>query len=208
MITGITFDNGSIFFRNRFVRTRGFLKERRSQQISYRGAFGTQISGGWLSNFLTVNIKNTANTNVLFWNDRLYALWEGGLPHSLDPASLTTIGESRWKGALGPKQPFSAHPKIDPKTGNLISFSTLMGLSDTSFAIYEIDRESNFIKSRKITVPGFAFAHDIGVTENYYLLFKYPMEIDLLTFVLGLKGSAQCIKYREDLPTELYVIPR
>lgn len=169
------------------MRTRAFLKERRAQQILYRGAFGTQIPGGWLSNILNVNVKNVANTNVLYWNDRLYSLWEGGLPHRLEADSLSTVGESRWKGALGPKQPFSAHPKVDPVSGNLISFSTLMGLSDTSFAIFEIDDKSNFIKSRKITIPGFAFAHDIGVTENYYLLFKYPMEIDLLTFVLGLK---------------------
>jgi all-trans-8'-apo-beta-carotenal 15,15'-oxygenase len=65
------------------VRTTGFVSERKANKILYRGAFGTQKKGGALANIFDTNIKNVANTNALFWANRLFALWEGGLPHRL-----------------------------------------------------------------------------------------------------------------------------
>jgi carotenoid cleavage dioxygenase-like enzyme len=45
-----------------------------------------------------------ANTNVVYWGDRLLALWEGGLPHVIDPVTLQTEGTSRIRGVLGPNE--------------------------------------------------------------------------------------------------------
>jgi all-trans-8'-apo-beta-carotenal 15,15'-oxygenase len=50
MICAIAFDNGRAHFRNRFVRTEGFLREQKEGKILYRGVFGTQKPGGWLAN--------------------------------------------------------------------------------------------------------------------------------------------------------------
>lgn len=83
LMCAITIDNGQAVFRNRFVRTKGFLRERRERKIMYRGAFGTQRKGGALFNMFDTKIKNVANTNALYWGGRLLALWEGGLPHRM-----------------------------------------------------------------------------------------------------------------------------
>ena len=45
MLTAITIKNSSAIFRNRFIRTKGYLKEKRTKRISYRGTFGTKKSG-------------------------------------------------------------------------------------------------------------------------------------------------------------------
>ena len=83
LMCAITVCEGKAVFRNRFVRTKGFVRERKAGKILYRGAFGTQRSGGAFFNMFDVNIKNVANTNALYWGGRLLALWEGGLPHRL-----------------------------------------------------------------------------------------------------------------------------
>lgn len=72
----------------------GFKLEQRTGKIEYRGMFGTQKSGGMLGNMFDLKRKNVANTNVLYWGKKLVALWEGGLPHLLDPMTLQTIDES------------------------------------------------------------------------------------------------------------------
>ena len=76
LMCAITIENGKAIFRNRFVRTKGFLGEKRARKILYRGAFGTQRSGGAFANIFDTKIKNVANTNALYWAGRLFALWE------------------------------------------------------------------------------------------------------------------------------------
>ena len=65
MVSAITFQDGRAYFRNRFVRTRGFLREQKAGKPLYRGVFGTQKPGGWLNNAFDLRIKNIANTNII-----------------------------------------------------------------------------------------------------------------------------------------------
>ncbi|MBD3558389.1 carotenoid oxygenase family protein, partial [Planktothrix sp. FACHB-1355] len=48
MICSIAFQNGRAYFRNRYVRTQGFVEEEKAGKFLYRGVFGTQKPGGWL----------------------------------------------------------------------------------------------------------------------------------------------------------------
>lgn len=50
--------------------------ERMFGRILYRTTFGTQRWGGPFTNAFDLKLKNPANTNVLVWGDRLFALWE------------------------------------------------------------------------------------------------------------------------------------
>lgn len=92
-----------------------------------RGMFGTVKSGGILKNAFDLRKKNVANTNILYWGQKLVALWEGGLPHSMDPISLETIGESTLGGVLGRGETLTAHPRYDPVKARQIFFSADVG---------------------------------------------------------------------------------
>ena len=76
MICRISFQNGKAHFMNRFVRTEAYLAEQAAGKFLYRGVFGTQKAGGWMSNMFDVNLKNIANTQVVYWGGKLLALWE------------------------------------------------------------------------------------------------------------------------------------
>jgi all-trans-8'-apo-beta-carotenal 15,15'-oxygenase len=53
-----------------FVETENFRDEEEKDQILYRNVFGTQPQAWW-KNVANVNLKNTANTNILHWGRRL-----------------------------------------------------------------------------------------------------------------------------------------
>jgi all-trans-8'-apo-beta-carotenal 15,15'-oxygenase len=66
LVTAFTFPgDGRVHFRDRFVRTEGYLKEQAANKMIYRGVFGTQRPGGWLNNAFDLRLKNIANTNII-----------------------------------------------------------------------------------------------------------------------------------------------
>jgi all-trans-8'-apo-beta-carotenal 15,15'-oxygenase len=146
MITALTCHNGKALFRNRFVQTSGFKKESKYRRILERG-FGTQIPGGFFANFLQINFKNVANTNAIYWYGRLLALWEGGLPHLIEPDSLRTVGKYVFKGSVGKDATVTAHPRYDANTDRLIFFSSIRG-QKTTVSVHEYDRNMDIVQSR------------------------------------------------------------
>lgn len=208
MVVAITFSNGKALFRNRFVRTKGYVTERKKRRICFRGAFGTQIPGGFLSNFLKIGSKNCANTNVIYHGSKLLALWEAGLPHRLEPDSLRTVGKYTYKGLLENNEAFTAHPKLDPHTGHLVAFSRKLASQKNPFLVHEFDSDGNLLQTVETPITGFAFMHDFAVTENYYVFVKCPLDFEPLPYVLGLKSAGQCIKFLENEKSVLYLVPR
>ena len=130
---------GRIHFRNRYVRTEGYVQEQAAKKLIYRGVFGTQRPGGWLNNIFDIRLKNIANTNIIYWGKKLLALWEAAEPHRLEPKTLDTLGLDFLDGLLKPGDAFSAHPRIDPccemDNGEpcLVNFAVKSGLSSQIF---------------------------------------------------------------------------
>ena len=63
--------------------------------------------------------KWSGNVNVIGHGGRILALPEVGLPWELD-GDLNTVGQYDFGGALASNM--TAHPKIDPVTGELVFF--------------------------------------------------------------------------------------
>ncbi len=213
MISKITFTNGRAHFRNRFIRTEAYLEEQKAGKILYRGVFGTQKPGGWLSNIFDFKLKNIANTNVIYWGGKLLALWEAAEPHVLDPVTLETLGKEYFNGVLSSGEAFGAHPHLDPAcamdNGNpcMVDFSIKPGLS-TTITVFELDTTGKIIRKHAHSVPGFCFIHDFVITENYCIFFQNPVAFNPIPFALGIRGAGECIKFQPNQPTKAIVISR
>lgn len=205
MICRVAFSNGRAHFCNRFVRTQAYVEEQAAGKILYRGVFGTQKPGGWLANAFDLKRKNIANTNVIYWGDKLLALWEAAEPHQLDPQTLETLGKYYLDGVLHNGDAFAAHPRIDGET--LVNFAIKPGLS-TTITIYELDSSGKVVQRHAHSVPGFAFIHDFAITPNYCLFFQNPVSFNPLPFVFGVRGAGECVQFQPDQPTKILVIPR
>ncbi len=213
MVSAIAFQNGRAHFRNRFVRTEGFVAEQQAQKILYRGVFGTQKPGGLLANAFDLRRKNIANTNVLYWGGKLLAMWEAAAPHRLDPGTLETLGLDDLDGGLKPGEAFAAHPWIDPASEQdsgapcLVNFSITPGLS-TKITVYELSAEGTIQRRYSHAVPGFAFIHDFAITPHYSVFFQNPVTFNPLPFLIGQKGAGECITFRPEQPTQAVIIDR
>ena len=210
MINAIAFKDGKAFYRNKFVRTEGYLAEQKSGKPEYRGVFGTQKPGGWLANAFDLRLKNIANTHVVYWGGKLLALWEAAEPHRLDPQTLETMGIDYLDGLLKEGDAFAAHPKFDPDcegTARMVNFGVKTGLSST-ISLYEFTPDGALAHQHKHSVPGFAFLHDFAITPNYCIFVQNPVSFNPLPFVAGFKGAAECIQFNSKQPTKIVLIPR
>jgi len=208
MVIAAQFKDGKVLFRNRFVRTEGYCKERNAKGLLYRNTFGSQRKGGFLANAFDTKFKNVANTNVLYRGDALYALWEGGLPHRLEPDSLATVCEDNL-GVLAQDEALTAHPRFDSATGRTVAFTcTARSPRRSSMRVYEFDGDMGVHSTRDFDVEGFPFFHDFVVTSNYYIFELAPTTFNPLPFLFGFKGPANCIGFDGSKPSKIMLVPR
>ena len=213
MISSFTFQNGKAYFRNRYVRTEAYVAEQEEGKILYRGVFGTQKPGGWLNNAFDFRLKNIANTNVIYWGDKLLVLWEAAEPHRLNPKTLETIGIDYLDGILQSGDSFAAHPWIDPscKLDNgapcLVNFSIEPGLS-SKITLFEFNPDGKLLRRHSHSVPGFSFIHDFAITPNYAIFCQNPVSFNPLPFLFGFRGAGECVEFQPNKPTKIILIPR
>jgi len=215
LVAAFSFVDGRCFYRSRFVRTAGYLAERRAGRLLFRGVFGTQRPGGWLANALDLRLKNVANTNVVHWANRLLALWEAAEPHRLDPRTLDTYGVDRLGGLLRDGEPFAAHPHIDPfchwdgGAPCLVTFGVKPRFDGTSvLKIYEIGPDGLARRTQELEIDGFAFLHDMAITPNYCVFFQNPLRYDPLPYLFGRQSAAQGLRSLPGQATSVLVVPR
>ncbi|KAH8594123.1 carotenoid oxygenase [Bisporella sp. PMI_857] len=124
-------------------------------------------------------IRTAANTNVVFWRGMLLALKEDGPPFAMDPQTLETIGRYDFEGqVLSPT--FTAHPKVDPKTGELICFGYEAGGNgnDASkdIVVYTIAPDGEKKEETWYKAPFCGIIHDCAITENYIVFPMTPLK--------------------------------
>ena len=160
---------GKVSHRGRFVVTQKFAEESAAGQFLYP-AFGTHIARrGAKGN----DSMNAANTNLLPFQGRLYALWEGGSATEVDPVTLATVGLKTWSEELK-SMPFSAHPKIDPD-GGMWNFGALPGAD--KLVIYRIGANGQMQSHSVIDVPQLAMVHDFVVSAKHLIFLVPPYDM-------------------------------
>jgi all-trans-8'-apo-beta-carotenal 15,15'-oxygenase len=160
---------GKVAHQGRFVETRKFVDESAAGRFLYP-AFGTHIAR---RGFRDNDSLNAANTNLLPFNGKLYALWEGGSATEVDPDTLATLGIKTWRDDLK-AMPFSAHPKIAPD-GTLWNFGALPGSG--RLALYRIGRDGAVLQAGVVEVPQLALLHDFAVSERHLVFVVPPYDI-------------------------------
>ncbi|MCJ8276586.1 MAG: carotenoid oxygenase family protein, partial [Bdellovibrionales bacterium] len=216
MISRFEFFNGEVKYANKYVKTKEFAEEEAAQKMLYR-AFGTNKPGGFFKNFFNTKFKNASNTNVIHHGGKLLSLWEGGWPHEIDFNSLNTLSRFSYQGRLknpfgfmdkkiNPQLPFSAHPKVDPKTGRLYNFGTAFGVKNR-IIVYSVNPEGQLDSLRSIELDHLSFIHDFVITsESKMIFFCTPVSFDRTSMITGQLSPANGIKGDPSVPTKIIVL--
>jgi carotenoid cleavage dioxygenase-like enzyme len=168
MIHAFTLRDGRACYRNRWVRTDKWVAEHAVGR-SLVGLFGGASDPG-------VRVPNTgvANTNIVWHAGRLLALEEAHLPFEIDPATLATRGVQSFGGGL--EGPFTAHPKIDPVTGEMIFFGYSANGPFTPGMTYgTIGADGRVGRVERFEAPYSSMVHDFAVTGRHVLFPILPL---------------------------------
>jgi all-trans-8'-apo-beta-carotenal 15,15'-oxygenase len=201
-ILAIHFAAGQARGTYRYVQTAGYVAESQADRLLYSN-YGLRAPG---AAGMRRGVKNAANTSVLALPDRLLALWEGGAPHALDLEDLTTVGLTDL-GTGNFKMPYSAHPKVDPQTGEIFNFGVAIG-AKTALQIYQSDRTGRVVKSRSIPLGSVPLIHDFALAGQYLVFCMAPVRIQLLPILLNQKSFSEAMVWRPHLGTQILVIDR
>ena len=191
--------NGGVRYRNRWVRTGKWQAERRERRSlvnpfnplqNDRAARGMQDDG-------------LANTNIVWHAGKLLALEEAHPPFEIDPETLDSIGAWRFDDHL--EGPMTAHPKLDPITGEMLFFGYMAsGIFSKQVSYQTVDAAGTLTRSERFKAPFASMMHDFIVTEEHVVFPVFPLTASRMRAIQGKPVFA----WEPDKGTHLAVMPR
>ncbi|MBR1301127.1 carotenoid oxygenase family protein [Bradyrhizobium sp. AUGA SZCCT0042] len=188
MLHQIQFRNGAATYSNTYIRTPRFVAEQAAGREIY-SVFTDVNSGGKASVEKLVRVEekmqrglvpslgsleaSPGSTSVQYHAGRIFCLQETGYAFVLHPRMLRgrlildgTGHLETWDGAW--QAAFSAHPRVDPESGDFYSLTTDMG-GHLYYGRVSNDSVSHFAKiyDHPQGQPRMGWQHDYFLTENY-----------------------------------------
>ena len=192
MVHSVHLDGGQAHYRNRWIRTPGLAHEEEAGKALWGGIHDPpdfSLPGGPL--------KDTANTDLIAHQGRVYALWWlSGRPMELEVPSLRTVGPAGFAG----RHTVSAHAKVDPRSNQLVFF----GYDTFRRPYYHlgvVDPDGTLVHTLELDLPHAHIPHDIALTERFTVVMDFPLGWDRS------KGRNR-IRFFEDRPSRIGVVPR
>jgi carotenoid cleavage dioxygenase-like enzyme len=170
MVHRFAIADGRVSYTNRWVRTKRWLLQREKGMVEFEGR-----GDGMNSRPPDLAFDDgVANTNVLAHAGRLLALEELHLPIELEAHTLDTRGA--WNADEELTGAFTAHPKRDARTGELLFFSYggADGLS-AQMTAGSLDAQGRVTRLSRFRAPYASMVHDFAVTAHYLLFPLVPL---------------------------------
>ena len=163
MVHGVRVGEGRAkWYRNRYVGSSSLSAERGVPDIPGRN---------WNDNPIA------PNTNVGGFAGTTWAMVEaGGCPVELT-YELDTVGRNDFFGTL--PGAFTAHPKVDPDTGEMHAIVYAWGEWMDHVQYVVVGAEGKVRRTVDIPLPGMAMVHDMSLTQRYAIVYDFPVTVDL-----------------------------
>ena len=194
------FVNGSVDYKGRYVKTARMLAERAARKRLFGVYRNTYTDDPSVAN---IN-RSAANTHAYWHGGKMFVMKEDSLPYTVDPHTLETLGDWDFNGKYKATT-MSAHPKIDPVTGEMICYGyQAKGDLTTDIAVYTISPQGEVVKEVWFKSPYLGIIHDIAITQKYVVI---PV-IARTTSLERLKSGEPMWEWRGELPTMVGLLPR
>lgn len=199
MLHVMSFQDGKAQYRNRMVRTKGYVAEEEAGKALWAGiANNPELSTrpGWGAQGY---VKDSSSTDVVVHAGKILStFWQCGDGYRTDPYTLEQHGTESWI----PLDGISAHPKVDERTGELLFFNYSKHPPYQHYGV--VDRNNQLIHFTPVPLPGPRLPHDMAFTENYSILVDLPLFWDPQLLQEGRHHA----RYFPDTPTRFAIIPR
>jgi carotenoid cleavage dioxygenase len=189
MVHGVRLAGGKAeWYRNRYVQTQPHMAG---------VGFGQGAPGGE---------GNQSNVSTIWHGSKLLTSGEVGFPYQLDVSDLSTIGASTFDGALTGS--FTAHPKIDPRTGRMHAFG--YGFTAPFLSYYIVEPDGTMSLNEPVDLPRSTMIHDFQITETDAVFWDMPVVFDLdlaIKFIQDPASGVMPYQWRPEFGSRVGVMP-
>jgi carotenoid cleavage dioxygenase len=203
MLHQLRFNQGQVEYRNRFLRTKGFVEEQAAGQALYAGLIDNPKLAqrpGWGARG---GLKDTSATDVIVHaGSALSTFYQCGEPYRFDARTLEPLGVAPWGEQLMQHNGISAHPKVCPRSGDLLFFNYSKNAPYMHYG--EVDAQDRLVHYVPVPLPGPRLPHDMMFTENFAILNDLPLHWDESLLAQG----KHKLSYFEQQPSRFAVVPR
>ncbi|MCJ2181801.1 carotenoid oxygenase family protein [Novosphingobium sp. 1949] len=200
MIAKFDIHGGHVDYAIKFVETERYALEKAARKAlfgRYRNPYTDDPS-------VAGKDRTVANTTPVWHAGRLLMTKEDGLGYEIDPETLETLGRFDYYGALK-SQTFTAHPRIDPVTGEMFFFGyEAGGLASLDVAYGIADKHGNLVSEQWFKQPYCSTIHDFLITERYAIFPIFPTTADLDRIAAGGPHWA----HQQELESWVGIMPR
>ena len=203
MVHRVSIENGRASYMNRFVRTPMVVAEEAAGQAIWSG-----ITDGYtppaeeVGDKLAGTVRELPDINIVSHAGKLMAMAEADQPYLLNAKDLATLGRTDCSGAM--RVGSTAHPKLDPSTGELVLFNYTLEVPYLTWSVINADGTTKVEPTPVDGLTDAVMIHDMALTSTYIVLFLCPLIFDLEAAMTG--GSL--LSWRPDDGTRIALIPR
>jgi carotenoid cleavage dioxygenase-like enzyme len=189
-VHGVRLANGKAeWYRNRYVRTRLYLDNQGFGDTGAPGGASTQ-----------------SNVSAFHHAGKLFTSGEVGFPFELDADDLSTTGIYDFAGKLATS--CTAHPKIDPQTGQMHFFG--YGFTPPYLTYHVADASGKLVSSQVVPVERSTMIHDFAITDRDAIFWELPVIFDLEAATKWIKdpsSGAFPYQWRPEIGARVGVMP-
>ncbi len=205
MLHRFAFAGGDVSYRNRFLESRAYRSARETGELTY-SEFATDPCRSLfrrVQSFFDPKISDNANVNITKLGADYVALTETPLPVLFDPETLAAAGAA----SPAPGQHTTAHPHLDPATGEGVFYATKFGPRTTYRLFARADtRAQREIARLAVSRP--AYMHSFALTERYAVLTACPLVVNPPSIPLSGRPFIENFKWEPERGTDVIVFDR
>ena len=206
MLHRFSFGDGSVRYRNRFLRTESY--ERASRGDGLNGfATGSASFVRKLRSFLVDAPYDNTNIVAERFADRYLALTETPRHVAFDPDTLATLGHVQYEGGEPSGHQSCAHLQRDPWTGRFVNFEVEYG-RPAHYHVYETSDAATRSHVGSVAVRDPAYMHSFALTPNYVVLTEFPFVVDPVTMLTSTGAFVDAFRWEPERGTRFVVLDR
>ncbi len=183
MFHGVRLQEGrALWYRNRYIHTA--LREAGTDDLNPSDP-----------------VSSFSNVAPIYHGGHLLTMGEVGLPYETDPSDLSTVGVFDYGGALAGSM--TAHPKIDPLTGDMLFFG--YDFRPPFLMFYRANAAGELVEAKPISLPASVMMHDFAITRRHVIFYDLPV---VFNFNMAVAGSNFPFSWDFDHLPRMGVMPR
>lgn len=205
MVCALAFGPDGVRLSNRFVRSDKFVREEAAGRPIFR-TFGTAFAGDALKR--GVGLESPVNVSAYPFGGTLLAFGEQGLPWELDPDTLETRGLYTFGRQINELTPFSAHPKIDYRTGELFNFGVSFSAATPLMNLFRFRAGGALVYRKRLPLPYPASTHDFAISGRYIVVYLSPLVLRMDALLQEGATVMDALSWKPELGSQLIVASR